>query len=84
MAISLDRSNEARIQRELSRGHFHNEQEIIAHALDLLDAQEEWLQENRNAIQRKIELSSAQVERGEYLSGAEAKKILSERKRKKH
>jgi Arc/MetJ-type ribon-helix-helix transcriptional regulator len=84
MSISLDRVNEERIQREINRGHFRDPQEVIARALDLLEAQEEWLLENKAEISRKIEASFEQMERGEYVSGAEARQLLAEHKQGKH
>ena len=44
MNLALDPATEERIQRELERGHYSEPAEVIAHALNLLQAEEEWLE----------------------------------------
>ena len=39
MNVSIDQTSEQRIKREIELGHFKNPEEVIAHALELLDAQ---------------------------------------------
>ena len=80
MDISVDETREQRIRREIELGHFRNPQEVIAHALELLDEQEGWLHENRDQIKLKIERSFSQIERGEGVPGEEARRILAARK----
>jgi antitoxin ParD1/3/4 len=80
MDISVDETSEQRIRREIELGHFRNPQEVIAHALELLDEQEGWLHENRDQIKLKIERSFSQIERGEGVPGEEARRILAARK----
>jgi len=80
MNISVDEASEQRIRREIELGHFTNPEEVIAHALELLDDQETWLRENRDQIRLKIERSFSQVQRGEGVSAEEAKRILAVRK----
>ena len=84
MNILLDQTTENLIQREIDRGHFSSAQEVIAHALALLEAQEDWLSENAAAIARKINTSFEQVERGEYLTAGEARTKLAARKQSSH
>jgi Arc/MetJ-type ribon-helix-helix transcriptional regulator len=43
MILTLDPATEQRIQREMERGHYREPAEVIAHALNLLQAEEEWL-----------------------------------------
>lgn len=81
MHIVVDQNTEVLIQREIDRGHFRNPQEVIAHALALLEAQEDWLAENREAIHQKIEASFQQVERGEFLTATDARTKLAVRKK---
>jgi hypothetical protein len=45
MNVSVDGTSEQRIKREIEVGHFKNPEEMIAHALELLDGQETWLQD---------------------------------------
>ncbi len=65
MPLTLDPQTEQRIQRELARGHYTDAAQVIHRALDLLDAQEDWLLHNRDAIDQLLDESIAQVERGE-------------------
>jgi Arc/MetJ-type ribon-helix-helix transcriptional regulator len=78
MSLALDPQTEQRIQRHIDRGHFHDSAEVIAHALNLLDAQEEWFSRNREAISERIEESAAQAERGEVYTAEEAARLLDE------
>jgi hypothetical protein len=53
MALTLDPAigrSAQRIQRELERGPYTNPAELLGHALDLLEAQEQGLQSNQQAI----------------------------------
>ncbi len=76
MSLALDPQTEQRIQRHIDRGHFHDPSEVIDHALNLLDAQEEWLLRNNEAIGERIEQSAAQAERGEVYTAVEAARRL--------
>ena len=55
MNFALEDRNQQRIQREIDRGHFREPAEVIAHALDLLESQEDWLMRNREAISERLE-----------------------------
>jgi len=53
MVITPDVATEQRIQRQLDRGTFREPADLLAHALDLLEAQEiadDWLLHNKEAI----------------------------------
>ncbi len=65
MTITLDAATEQRIQRELARGNYRDPAELISHALDLVAAEEDWLLRNRDVINRDLDESFAQSERGE-------------------
>jgi len=83
MVITPDAATEQRIQRQLDRGTFREPADLLAHALDLLEAQEvadDWLMRNRDAIRAGLEESSAQAARGEGYSPEESKAILAERR----
>ena len=49
MTITLDSATEERIQRELARGVFKEPAQVIAHALDLLDNEQDWLRNHPEA-----------------------------------
>lgn len=79
MALTLDPQLEQRIQHEIDLGHYGDPAEVIAHALDLLDEQEAWLQRNKGAISERLEESFAQAERGEVYTAEEAARLLDQR-----
>jgi Arc/MetJ-type ribon-helix-helix transcriptional regulator len=81
MSLTLDDPIiEQRIQRVLARGVYPEPAEVMSHALDLLEAEEDWLLRNREAIIERLEVSFAQAERGESYSPEEARTILAERR----
>jgi antitoxin ParD1/3/4 len=71
---------EALIQKRLQSGAFDSVEEILFRALEAQDEQEDWLQENRDAINRKIELAMAQLDRGEGIPGDQLRGRLETRK----
>ncbi len=79
MTLTIDPQLEQRIQREMEIGHFQSPSEVIAHALSLLEAQEDWLRRNRDGISEHLEESLAQAERGEVYSAGDAVRILDQR-----
>jgi len=80
MAITLDPATEQRIQRELERGHYNSPAEVIAQALDLLEAEQEWLQIGKSALNQRLEQSMAQIDRGEGIPGDQLLHVLAERR----
>ena len=78
MSLTLDPATEQRIQRALAQGPYRDPAELINHALNLFEAQEEWLLRNREAINARLEESLAQVERGEVYAPEEARRLLAE------
>ena len=80
MAITLDAAIEQRIQRQLDRGAYRKPEELIAHALDLIEAEEDWLLRNREVIGEDLDESFTQAARGEGYSLEETKALLAERR----
>ena len=80
MVITLDPEMEQRIQKQLLRGAFAEPAELLAHALDLVEAEEDWLLSNKEAINAGLDESFAQAARGEGYSLEEAKRLLLERR----
>ena len=72
MTINLEPEDEKLIQKRLQTGVFGSPREVIHRALESLDAEESWLQENRGAINGKIARGVAQFERGEGLTPEES------------
>jgi antitoxin ParD1/3/4 len=77
MNLTLDATSEKRIQRELERGHYSEPSEVIAHALALMEDQEDWLLRDKDAINQRLDESHAQIERGEGISEPEVRAILA-------
>jgi Arc/MetJ-type ribon-helix-helix transcriptional regulator len=80
MALELNSATEQRIQRQAELGPFHEPDEVVNRALDLLESQESWIARNRDAIHERLEHSWAQAERGEVYTAEEALRILDERR----
>jgi Arc/MetJ-type ribon-helix-helix transcriptional regulator len=82
MALTLSPATEQRIQRETARGPYTGSDDLLNHALDLLEAQSkgDWLFQNHDDIRQRLAESIAARERGESYSPEEAKAILAERK----
>ena len=81
MAISLDPATEQRIQRELERGHFASPDEVVSQALDLLDAERDWMDMDKAALNARLEESIAQIERGDGVPGDRLLETLAERRK---
>ena len=80
MKIELKPEDEQLIQKRLQSGAFHTIEEVIHDALTSQDAEEDWLQENREAINAKIANGLAQLNSGQGVSGDVARAHLQDRK----
>ena len=80
MTIKLTPEDEKLVQERLSTGVFANAEEVIHRALESLDAEEQWLQQNKRSIIEKIERGIGQIERGEGLSPEKAKELMETKK----
>ncbi|HYL38152.1 MAG TPA: type II toxin-antitoxin system ParD family antitoxin, partial [Bryobacteraceae bacterium] len=67
MTIHLKPELEALIQQDVERGLYQSADEFVAHAVQMLHEQEQWLADNRYDIAAKIEHGFAQAERGELV-----------------
>jgi predicted transcriptional regulator len=77
MAITLDDDLEQRIQRQLDRGAFREPAELLAHALDLVEAE---IDARRTAWVARLEESCAQADRGEGYTEEELRARMAERR----
>lgn len=80
MKIELKPEDEQLIQKRLQSGAFHTIDEVIHDALASQDAEENWLQENRDVIDAKIARGLEQLNAGRGISGDAARTRLQERK----
>ena len=78
MPITLDAQTEQRIQREIDLGHYREPAEVINRALDLLEAQEAWSEEEQAELDAHLAESMAQIERGEGIPGDQVRARLAE------
>ena len=80
MEITLDPATVERIQRELARGHYGSPAEVIVQALDLLQAEQEWLELSKSALNARLQESMAQIDRGEGIPGDRLLEVLAQRR----
>jgi antitoxin ParD1/3/4 len=70
MTIEIKRPEiEALIQQRLHSGAFESVEDVLFDALGMQSEREVWLQENKQAIDAKIERGLAQLDRGEGTPG---------------
>lgn len=65
MTITLLPEQERLVSDALRSGSYRSAEEVIQRALEMLHAQEQWLLENRAAIDAKIRRGIEQLDRGE-------------------
>ena len=75
MTIKLSPEDEALVRRLMS-GRYSTPEEVVHSALEGLAADEDWLIENKVAIQEQIERGWAQLENGDALNAEEAEALL--------
>jgi antitoxin ParD1/3/4 len=77
MTIEINRPEiEALIRQRLHSGAFASVEEVLVDALEIQGEREAWLQENKEAINAKIERGLAQLDRGEGISGDQLRSRL--------
>lgn len=80
MTITLRPEQEKTIAHAIQSGAYQSPEEVIARALEVLRSEDEWLAQNKEAIDEKIERGLAQIDRGEGISGEELRRRLEKRK----
>ena len=80
VTIHINPDDEQLIRKRVQSGAFSSVEEVIHRALESQDAEETWLQDNRTAIDEKIERALGQFERGEGLTPEESLALLESRK----
>lgn len=81
MALTLDPSLEKRIQVQMTNGDYDGPSDVVARALDLLDAEREDLSGHRATLLARLEHSLQQARGGEMFSEEELKARMAERRR---
>jgi Arc/MetJ-type ribon-helix-helix transcriptional regulator len=78
MTIEIKRSEiEALIQERLRSGAFSTVEDVLFDALEMQGEREAWLQENKEAINAKIERGLTQLDRGEGVPGDQIRTRLA-------
>jgi antitoxin ParD1/3/4 len=78
MTIEITRPEiEELIQQRLRSGAFESVEDVLIDALEAQREGEVWLQENKDAIQQKIERGLAQLDRGEGIPGDQLRARLA-------
>ena len=79
MTIQINRPEiEALIQQRLHSGAFQRVEDVLFDALEIQAEREAWLQENKEAINAKIERGLAQLDRGKGTPGDGLRKRLED------
>lgn len=80
MSIDLAPEHQKMIDAAIRSGAYSNADQVIGRALEVLSAEDEWLQAHRWAIDDKIGRGLQQLDRGEGIPGEQARAALQERK----
>lgn len=81
MNLNLDPATQQRIQREIELGHYAEPAEVVAGAVALLEAEENWLLENKSVINERLKASMAQIERGQGIPADELVDYLAAKRK---
>ena len=77
MQLNVPPDLEALVQKRLATGAFANAEDVIRHALETLDAEESWTDEERRALDEKIDRALEQVAGGRVYGPEEARRKLA-------
>jgi Arc/MetJ-type ribon-helix-helix transcriptional regulator len=80
MTITLRPEHEQWIAEAMGRGAYQNPDEVVACALEMLQSEDEWLQEQKGRVEEKLERAFAQFESGQFLSAEESRADMEKRK----
>lgn len=80
MVIELKPETEALIQKRLESGAFTTPEEVVERALELLNAEEDWLAENRSQIADEIQDGWDAAQGGELVDADEVRLRMEARK----
>ncbi len=72
MQLNVPPDLETLINKRLSSGGYASAEDLLRRALESLDAEEDWTDEERHALSAHIEEGYSQALRGELIDGARA------------
>lgn len=79
--ITLTQKQEQLVSEAVETGAYQSSAEVIDRALEVLRSQDDWLRENKDLINAKIERAIGQIERGEGISPEQLRSRLDNCKR---
>lgn len=82
MTITLGPEYEQLIAEAMRTGAYQNAEEVIGRALEMLHSEDEWLHDQKEQVEAKIERAFIQFERGEFMSPEESRLDMEKRKAK--
>ncbi len=77
MQLNVPPDLEALVQKRLATGAFANAEDVIRRALETLDAEESWSDEERSALDEKIDRALEQIAAGQVYGPDEARRKLA-------
>jgi Arc/MetJ-type ribon-helix-helix transcriptional regulator len=77
MQLNVPLDLEALVQKRLATGAFANAEDVIRRALETLDAEESWTEEERLDLDEKIDRALEQVASGRVYGPEEARRRLA-------
>ena len=77
MQLTVPTDVEALVQKRLATGAFASVEDVIRRALETLDAEESWTDQERSALDEKIDRALEQVAAGRVYGPEEARQKLA-------
>ena len=77
MQLNVPPDVEALVQKRLATGAFANAEDVIRRALETLDAEESWTDQERRTLDEKIDRALEQVTAGRVYGPEEAQRKLA-------
>jgi Arc/MetJ-type ribon-helix-helix transcriptional regulator len=77
MQLTVPPDLEVLVQKRLATGAFANAEDVIRRALEAQDAEESWTEEERSALDEKIDTALKQVAAGRVYGPEEARRKLA-------
>ena len=77
MQLNVPPDLEALVQKRLATGGFANAEDVIRRALETLDAEESWTDEERRALDEKIDRALEHVVAGRVYGPEESRRKLA-------
>jgi Arc/MetJ-type ribon-helix-helix transcriptional regulator len=80
MKVTIRPDHEELIARAMQKGAYQDPDDVIGTALEVLRSQDEWLDENKVAVNDQIERAFEQFDRGEFFSADQSRADMENRK----